>query len=77
MTRRELDQRHANGIDVTLWWHPPDDRLVVAVRDGAGDAFELTVDAHEALDAFEHPYAYAARRPTAGRLAHHAPHEAS
>jgi hypothetical protein len=63
-TRRELDHRHSNGIDVTLSWSPSDDRLFVTVHDDTGDAFELTVEAHEALDAFEHPYAYAAYRET-------------
>ncbi len=60
-TRRELDHRHANGIDVTLSWSPSDDRLFVTVFDDSGDAFELAVEAHEALDVFSHPYAYAAR----------------
>jgi hypothetical protein len=60
-TRRELDHRHANGIDVTLSWSPSDDRLFVTVLDDSGDAFELAVEAHEALDVFSHPYAYAAR----------------
>jgi hypothetical protein len=67
-TRRELDHRHTNGIDVTLSWSPADDRLYVTVVDDAGDAFELVVGAHEALDAFQHPYAYAAHRET--RLIH-------
>ena len=63
-TRRELDHRHTNGIDVTLSWSPADDRLYVTVLDDAGDAFELAVESHEALDAFAHPYAYAAQRGT-------------
>lgn len=62
--RRELDHRHTNGIDVTLSWSPSDGRLYVTVLDDAGDAFELIVEAHEALDAFDHPYAYAAHRDT-------------
>ncbi len=60
-TRRELDHRRTNGIDVTLAWSPAADRLYVTVSDNAGDAFELAVAADEALDAFNHPYAYAAR----------------
>ena len=62
--RRELDHRYTNGIDVTLSWSPTDDRLYVTVLDDAGDDFELLVDAREALDAFAHPYAYAAHRET-------------
>jgi len=60
--RRELAHRHSNGIDVTLSWSPADDVLLVTVCDGAGDDFELVVEAGEALDVFEHPYAYAAHR---------------
>jgi hypothetical protein len=61
-TRRELDHRHVNGIDVTLSWSPVTDALFVTVLDDAGEPFELVVDAHEALDAFNHPFAYAAFR---------------
>jgi hypothetical protein len=61
-TRRELDHRHANGIDVTLSWSPAGDQLYVTVLDDAGDAFELAVEANEAVDVFDHPFAYAARR---------------
>jgi hypothetical protein len=60
--RRELDHRHSNGIDVTLAWSVTTDLLFVTVHDDAGDSFELVVEAHEALDAFHHPYAYAAFR---------------
>jgi hypothetical protein len=60
--RRELAHRRSNGIDVTLWWSPGDDSLAVTVLDEAGDSFELVVESHEALDAFEHPYAHAAMR---------------
>ena len=61
-TRRELDHRHSNRIDVTLSWCPAQNTLYVTVSDNAGDSFELVVDAHEALDVFHHPYAYAAFR---------------
>jgi hypothetical protein len=64
-SRRELAHRSSNGIDVYLLWNEADDTLAVTVSDEAGDAFELDVDAHEALDVFHHPYAYAAFR---GRL---------
>jgi hypothetical protein len=62
--RRELDHRQSDGIDVTLSWSPAHDRLFVSVRDGGGDSFELAVEPHEALDVFNHPYAYATRRRT-------------
>jgi hypothetical protein len=62
-TRRELAYRSNDGVDVTLFWHEPTDLLSVLVFDGkTAGAFELVVDAREALDAFYHPYAYAAFR---------------
>ena len=60
--RRELDHRSSNGVDVTLSWRPTWNDLVLTVRDDAGGSFELEAAAHEALDAFDHPYAYVARR---------------
>ena len=45
-----------------LLWCPADDALAVVVIDGSADSFELVVSADEALDAFDHPYAYAAYR---------------
>lgn len=58
---RELDHRRSDGIDVRLLWNKTDDRVVVAVCDArTRDAFELVVEAHEALEAFHHPYAHAA-----------------
>jgi hypothetical protein len=60
--RRELAQRRANGIEVTLWWSPADDALAVTVVDESGESFELVVEPDEAVDVYEHPYAYAAFR---------------
>lgn len=60
--RRELAHRRADGVDVRLWWRPADDSVAVTVLREAGSSFELVVDPAEALDAFEHPYAYAALR---------------
>jgi hypothetical protein len=60
--RRELGHRSSNGIDVYLLWSPETDTLAVVVDDARGDSFELVVEAHEALDVFEHPFAYAAYR---------------
>lgn len=61
-SRRELDHRYTNGIDVTLSWCPASNRLYVTVLDEAGDSFELVVEALEAVDVFHHPFAYAAHR---------------
>ena len=58
---RELAHRESDGIDVSLRWSSMDNRLTVAVADErTGDAFELTAHPENALDAFYHPFAYAA-----------------
>ena len=60
---RELDFRSNDGLEVALLWEPAANRLKVSVRDTkGGDDFEVEVSATEALDAFHHPYAYAASR---------------
>jgi len=62
-TYRELAHRAADGVEVGLYWKTDADHLVVVVDDsGSGDLFELVVSSNEALDVFEHPYAYAAHR---------------
>jgi hypothetical protein len=59
--RRELAHRTSDGIDVTLFWSKPSDRVTIAVVDTRSDeALEFDVDGSVALDAFNHPYAYAA-----------------
>jgi hypothetical protein len=56
---RELDQRHDDGITVTLLWYGDTDRVAVHVADSrAEEEFELEVAPGEARDAFLHPYAY-------------------
>ncbi len=60
-TMRELAHRESDGIEVSLLWSRADNRLTIAVADGrTGDAFELTAHPENALDAFYHPFAYAA-----------------
>lgn len=60
---KEIAHRDSDGIEVVLFWRGQKDRLTVAVADGrTGAYFELDVDASQALDAFHHPYAYAAFR---------------
>jgi hypothetical protein len=59
----ELAQRENDGIAVTLLWHSESGRLTVTVRDWrTGEAFDLDAQARNAMDVFQHPYAYAARR---------------
>ena len=58
---RELAARESDGIHVLLLWHPDENGLTVSVEDArAGDRFELAVAPERALDAFYHPFAYAA-----------------
>ena len=57
----ELDRRENHGIAVSLLWQQATGIVSVAVTDDlTGDAFELVVPPSHALDAFHHPYAYAA-----------------
>jgi hypothetical protein len=58
---RELAARKRDGLSVVLNWHPCKDAVTVSVDDAkTGDHFEIAVDRARALDAFYHPYAYAA-----------------
>jgi hypothetical protein len=60
---RELAARESDGIHVLLLWRPDDDALTVSVDDArVGDRFQLSVAPDRALDAFYHPFAYAALR---------------
>jgi hypothetical protein len=62
ITAHELDSRESDGIHVQLLWLPSEDHVIVAVSDSrTGTAFVVGVDDRgRALDAFRHPYAYAA-----------------
>jgi hypothetical protein len=58
---RELAARESDGVRVLLLWHPREDAVTVSVEDArAGHWFELSVERDDALDAFYHPFAYAA-----------------
>jgi len=58
---RELAARESDGIHVLLLWHPAENELTVSVEDARiGDRFLIAVAPERALDAFYHPYAYAA-----------------
>jgi hypothetical protein len=59
--RRELAHRTGDGIEVTLLWTKSTNRIAIAVADShSGEELEFEVDGSRALDAFNHPYAYAA-----------------
>ena len=58
---RELAERDSDGIHVLLLWHPRENTLSVYVEDAHdGDHFDIAVAPDRALDAFYHPFAYAA-----------------
>lgn len=59
---RELAQRLSGADEVLLLWQPDTDQVELAVRNlvtGAG--CEIEIAPADAIDAFYHPFAYAAR----------------
>lgn len=60
---RELAARQSDGVEVRLLWDEANDAITVVVEDfHAGGSFEVPVDPAHALDAFNHPFGYAALR---------------
>jgi hypothetical protein len=60
-TRRELAHRASDGIEITLFWSEPCNQVTITVLDTRShEALEFEVAGSTALDAFNHPYAYAA-----------------
>ena len=60
-TYRQLNQRTADGLGVTLEWNPATDALRIVVVDHASEAVTFAVRAADAADAFVHPFIYAGR----------------
>ena len=70
----ELARRSSSGIEVGLYWSKTTNRVSIDVFDQRLDeGFAFEVDGADALEAFNHPYAYAAARgiatPAAAREA--------
>ena len=63
----ELAQRANDGVEIRLLWNRADGRLTISVDDSrTGESFDLAAESgKEALDAFHHPFAYAAARGVA------------
>jgi hypothetical protein len=58
---RELASRESDGLTVVLCWHPREYAVTLAVSDSRnGERFELPVASDRALEAFYHPFGYAA-----------------
>jgi hypothetical protein len=56
---RELAYRENDGLEVTLFWRPDDNGLMVCVCDQRrGAYFVVRPKGHLALDVFYHPYSY-------------------
>lgn len=61
---RELAYREGAGTEVALWWNCVTGELKVSVHDQrSGSTFDVPADCHDALEVFNHPYAYARRIP--------------
>jgi len=58
--RSELAHRSTDGIEVSLFWSQPSNRITIELIDNRIDErLEFEVANDKALDAFRHPYAYA------------------
>jgi hypothetical protein len=56
----ELAHRRNEDVEVSLFWDRKHDRLFVLVEDvRVGDRFSLQAARDNALDVFNHPFAYA------------------
>ena len=59
---RELAHRLTGSVDVLLLWKPESGAVELRVHDVlTAEGFEIRVPPADALHAFHHPYAYAAR----------------
>jgi hypothetical protein len=65
---RELAQRVSGTDEILLLWHPTSDRVELSVRDlETGAGFRIEVAPGNAIDAFHHPFAYAATHESSYR----------
>ena len=59
----ELAHRRNHDFDVALYWDTSSDELFVVVEDiSAGDRFSIPAPRTQALDVFQHPFAYTTSR---------------
>ena len=60
---KELASRERDGLVVSLFWSRTAERVTLAVADqNLDEEFHINVAGAHALDAFYHPFAYAAGR---------------
>jgi hypothetical protein len=68
--RRELAHRAGDGIEISLFWSKPENRVTIDLVDiRLDERLEFEVAGRDALDAFYHPYAYAHARVPSARVA--------
>ena len=61
MKTRELAHRRQDGLEVTLLWNEASNEVTIELTDERTEtAFAFIVDPACALDAFNHPFPYAA-----------------
>ena len=66
---RELAQRFSGTDEILLLWDAATDRVELCVRDlETGAGFRIAVAPGSAIDAFNHPYAYAAGHESSNRV---------
>jgi hypothetical protein len=66
---RELARRLSGTDEILLLWHPASDQVELCVRDvETGSAFRVEVASGSAIDAFHHPYFYAAGHEISDRF---------
>lgn len=58
----DLAERWSSGTQVRLLWRPTTRQAWVEVREPDDRVLAILVRSEQALDAFHHPYAYAAHR---------------
>jgi hypothetical protein len=60
-TLTELASRRNDGLEITLYWARADDSVHLEIsNERNGSTWAFPVDRARALDAFHHPFAYAA-----------------
>jgi hypothetical protein len=60
---RELAQRRTGSVEVLLLWYPISNKVEILIHDTSSEEdFGFRVPPGKAMEAFRHPYAYAARR---------------
>jgi hypothetical protein len=55
---RELAHRTGSDIEVSLYWHADNSLTLLLVEVPTGVAFEFGIEPQDALEAFNHPYAF-------------------